>query len=271
MEKILKVQIWVILLGLVLLSSCLDPPEYSKVPKIKFNSLKFEEIEGKSNLVLAFNFEDGDGNIGFYTDGTNFEISPPYQPYYEILYYDANREWKDSNGNLGKGGYFHVIENDQRVKPPFYAFDSRGRHHTFSETDNRSELDCEDYIELSVYDGFTSSVQKIVIERNVYHSNLILTFYKRKNGEYYSTSMGEFRFPDDKCQRVLENLRIPIFDIDRLGKATVGKYIYSYESVGLKSFLALDTFKLSFFIYDRDLNKSNVVETRDFVLSDIAQ
>jgi hypothetical protein len=51
----------------VLLASCFNEPEFSNIPRIKFEGLYF----GKSNiednpdsLVLTLSFEDGDGDLG---------------------------------------------------------------------------------------------------------------------------------------------------------------------------------------------------------------
>ena len=59
----------IILLTLVITYSCNKETKYSNIPKIKFLSLSHSVVKAGSDtdIVIRFDFEDGDGNIGFGT------------------------------------------------------------------------------------------------------------------------------------------------------------------------------------------------------------
>jgi hypothetical protein len=59
-----------IVLTIALLASCNKETKYSNIPKITFNRLSHSVVKAGSDSVIRirFDFEDGDGNIGF---GTN--------------------------------------------------------------------------------------------------------------------------------------------------------------------------------------------------------
>ncbi|MFT6867406.1 MAG: hypothetical protein ACJA08_002248 [Cyclobacteriaceae bacterium] len=246
--KRFTVQISIILSGMILLISCLDSPEISDIPTIKFKKLEFVDVlEGADSLKLTFDFEDGNGDIGLQVG----ETYSPFQPFFYIIYYDS-----------AKADYENVTISDTLAVPPFYAVDEDGFGFLFSETDNRSMFNCSDYyFESNLADTF-------FVFRNEYHSNMYLKFFRKENGSYSETSIAEY-FNISDCNAVVENLRIPIFDYEKFGNPTVGNITYTYLSNGIGLFLASDTFKLQFYIYDRQLNKSNVVDSPDFLLSDV--
>ncbi|WP_258103360.1 hypothetical protein [Marinoscillum sp. MHG1-6] len=233
------------------LTGCFDPPEYSDVPKIKFKELRFiDSSVGADSLTITFDFEDGDGDIGL----REIDTYPPFHPYYFVV-------------NSEGFGVTYTMP-DSLVKPPFYLADPfdevLSQTDFFSDTDNRPEFNCDDYY---FGDGIEDT---FFIVQNKYHSNLIIDFLFRKNGIYQEVTIGDFLGQSD-CSQEVDNLRIPIFDYERINKPTTGTISYSFVSQGLKLFLAQDTFKLKFFVYDRALNQSNEVETPEFTLSDILQ
>lgn len=263
------IQISLILTVLVLMISCLDAPEYSIIPKIKFKRLEFVDVDGFSDsLNLTFDFEDGDGDIGL----ADNELWGPFIPYFNVVFYDSTKVNRSSNGNvISIGGYQEVTE-DGEAYPPFFLADNQTDNQfvftefIFSEYDNRSELSCLDYLTVAQNDSISLNYY---IVRNEFHNNLYVNYFKKKNGEYFETTIDEDIA--NECNRVPLNLRFPIFDPERLGKPTVGSITYFNVSRGLVNFLANDTFKIQFYIYDRALNKSNIVETGDFLLEDIAK
>lgn len=256
-------QIWIIIPVIVLVVSCLDAPEYSDVPKIKFKRLTYVDVDGAADsLKVTFDFEDGNGDVGLESS----DVFGSYIPFFYILYFDEDREVIVDGEVELVSDYFQVELSDDRAKPPFYLADESFVYvgEPFSEVDNRPAFNCTDYqTELN-------SDDTIFVVRNEFHSNFHLKFFKKLNGDYYETSIAE-EFNIDDCNQVVETLRIPIFDPERFGKPTIGNITYSYVSNGISPFLSQDTFKLQFFIYDRALNASNIVDSPDYILSDIAR
>lgn len=253
-------QISIIIGSLTLMVGCLNAPEYSVTPKIKFKRLEFIDVVGGSDsLNLTFDFEDGDGDIGL----TSNDIFGLYAQFFEVLYFDSTRI-PENNPTNRLGTFVNVTLSDTAVKPPFYLFheDLGIIGDIYSEVDNRPPFNCQDYF-INQFLGDTFFVVK-----NEFHSNLHIKYFKKENGNYRETTIAE-ELGQESCERVDISLRIPIFDSERLGKPTIGSITYSNITSGIVPFLATDTFRLEFFIYDRALNKSNTVVTRDFLLGEI--
>ena len=248
--KSLKSQISIILLTLGL-SACFDPPTFPEIPVIEFNSLEYIDNElTVDSLMLRFDFEDGDGDIGLNSE----DLLTPYHPFNIIV---------DSEDTI-------VTLNTESVVPPLYEVDPRGTRRLFSETDNRPVFNCNDY-QITTYDFFGlggDDLDTFYISKNEFHNNMHIDFYKKQNGQYSLVNFSS-QFNDAQC--INWDGRIPVFDSENLGKSINGTISYALISSGFPIVLRNDTFKLEFYIYDRQLNKSNVVETRDFTLPDITR
>jgi hypothetical protein len=73
-------------LSLLVMFSCNKETKYSNIPKIKFLSSSHTSVQaGKdTNIIIRFEFEDGDGNIGFGTKNlilsdSRFNDTIPYE------------------------------------------------------------------------------------------------------------------------------------------------------------------------------------------------
>ncbi len=221
---------------------CFEAPEFSEVPKIKFNSLVFNDsISSRTDaLILKFDFEDGDGNIGLFPT----ETFVPFHPFNFVI---------DSRDSL-------VTYSDISVLPPLYTVDFSGRVQLFSQEDNRPFFNCSDY-------QLTNS-DTIYIQKNEFHNNLHIAFERKRNGVYSEIDFGS-EFSNSNCSETNFDGRIIVFEEDNLGEPLTGTISYSMNSVGFPIIFRNDTARLTLYIYDRDLNKSNVIQTPDFTLPSI--
>ncbi len=248
-------QISIILFTLVL-TGCFEPPEVSDIPEVSFKRLSYYEVpdgyipevgeRAVDSLVLTFEIQDGNGDVGLSAD----ENFPPYHSYNRII---------DSNGLLVRlGGEYEL---------PFYSIDYFNNFSLYSEVDNRPPYSCKSYVieNGEVGENYDSA---IFIEQNPYHYNLNVEIQKKLNGEYQAVNYAEYTGNVD-CSLSSFNSRIPIFDADNLGKTMKGEISYSMPTNGHKYVLSRDTFKLRFYIYDRALNQSNIVDTPDLTLPQI--
>lgn len=230
----------ILLLAILVLSGCFEPPEFSETPKIAFNSLRFVDYEvDRDSMILSFDFEDGDGDIGL----TEQELYVPFHPFDYVI---------DSRDSL-------VTFSDPDVQPPLYTISGINdpTAELLSEEDIRPPYNCKDY-QVSLDDT-------LFIRKNVYHNNLHIDFLRKRGGNYEVINFAE-TFGNSNCSEVDFNGRIPIFDVDNLGRSLSGTINYSMFSIGFPIVLRRDTFKVRFFIYDRALNASNVVESPDLTL-----
>lgn len=239
-----SIQISVFFLTL-LLSACYPTPDFSDTPAIKYNSLKYINYENdRDSLILKFNFEDGDGDIGLDAE----DLNPPYHVYNTII---------DSNDTL--------VTYSNEIVPPLYAVDPLKRRQLFSNVDNRTPYNCSDYYITEEVNGNSDT---LFIQINQYHYNFHIDFLRKRNGVYTPIDFAE-EFGNTNCDVVSFNGRIPVFNEENLGKSLSGSFSYAMFSAGFPIILRQDTFKLKFYIYDLALNKSNEAETPDFTLKDI--
>lgn len=253
--KLRSAQISVILFTLVL-SSCFDPPVVPEIPEVSYKSLKYYEVpdgfipdEGQravDSLVLTFEIQDGNGDVGL-SSNDNF---PPYHSYNVIV---------DGQGiPVRLGGEFEL---------PYYSIDPFNNVELFSEEDNRPGYSCKDYVILNGQSGQNYD-SAIFIEQNPFHYNLNIEILKKLRGEYQAVNYAEYTGNVD-CSLSSFSSRIPVFDTDNLGKTLKGEISYTMPTNGHKFVLSRDTFKIRFFIYDRALNQSNIVDTPDLTLPQI--
>lgn len=160
-------------------------------------------------------------------------------------------------------GFFPVTWDDNQAQPPFFlAKDTANQSNVYNDGP-KPPLSCENY--------FTDAIsgKDFYVRRNETVFNLIIRYFKKINGVYQETNPANWNdFVSYKC---VEHAKIPIIDPSKMGEAFLGQFDYRYTQIGLKTILALDTFKVQMYVYDRSLNKSNVVESPDYVLSDIIE
>ena len=143
-------------------------------------------------------------------------------------------------GENGIAEYFYFPESKQFI----------------SETDTRPPYNCDSY---EIIDDST-----FFVTRNEFHHNFHIQFMKKSAGAYSEIDFGAI-FQNDDCDLGNFNGRIPWFDPN----GNEGVITYAILSRLFRLSFLDDTIQLRFWVYDRDLNMSNVAHTPDFVLSDI--
>ncbi|MDH5610600.1 MAG: hypothetical protein OEY56_14065 [Cyclobacteriaceae bacterium] len=253
--------------SLLLLGGCFELPEFPVTPEISFHSVRFVETDafGPDTLVLSFNFTDGDGDIGLDAD----EIYPPYHRFNYIVdstvEFVYNRDYdlyfvKDTTGNF-------VQYNREGTAAPYYSISEYGSLvGTYSEGPiDLPAYNCKNYIEVPDVDGNdigADTQDTILIEPNIFQNNIVLAFYRKRNGQMEDIT---YLFSADPCQDSF-NSRIPIFDENNIGRPLKGVIHYAIQSYGFKSVFLNDSIFIDFYIYDRALHQSNVVRSKGFTL-----
>lgn len=261
-----KISIAIVVSLLVLsLESCFDPPVYPEVPEINYKGVRFVQTDGQDSLILSFDFQDGDGDIGL----GNGDFYPPYHTYNVIVDSTARFVYNESiDEQIIEEASIRFVEfGDSGDKFPYYLISNYG---TLVKVYSESEIDlppysCKDYTFVTDLEGDTLGADKadtILIEPNEFINNIAIKFFRKRNGQLQDITSS---FSPDGCTPPF-NTRIPIFDEDNLGRPLRGTIHYPMISSGFISQFLNDSIQIEFYIYDRALNKSNVVLAPAFTL-----
>ncbi len=263
----------------VLLYGCFEEPDYSIVPEISFDDIRFVDNEnGADSLVLSFGFTDGDGNIGLLESdiyapfhSTNFVVDSRI-PFTELP--------NDYGFGLMEGDYSFIRFDQDSLVYPLYTMVLKEDLHPqdrarlpsrvqgvitgiYSEEEIvLPDLACDTYTFVQDTTSGSTESDTLLIDPNPYRNNIILDFYRKRGGVYEKITN---TFSASPCADVF-NSRIPIFDFDNFDRPLVGVIDYPLISRGFRTIFLNDSIMIEMFVYDRTLNKSNVLRTPDFTL-----
>ena len=233
--------------SLTFLVGCFDPPEFSEVPEIKFKNIRFVEVENAlDTLMLSFEFQDGDGDLGLVPE-IDFA---PYQPFWQV---------EDNNGDFVFFG-----EPADSVALPLFIVNplNLSQRSFYSDTYTPLPYNCKDWFIRA--EPFQDTV---LIVENEWNKNIRIDIFRKIGGEYIfindQLSAGD-------CTEDFD-ARIPIFDLGNVieERPISGVINYALLSQAFIPVFRNDTMKFEFYIYDLALNRSNIAETPDFVLNNI--
>jgi len=242
-------------------SGCFKPPESPVAPEIQLQSIDFKHEFPVSPdiLTLTLKFKDGDGDLGINGDETAIhsypdpkDITSPYYYYYEL---SNNTTWFSTheNNKVLPNGYQYVNYASQRMI------------HTFPFDTLPGDLTCKHW------EFRTNPADTLYIQQNPYSNNIfVYLFIKNTNGSYvYFDPTDPKLFPfGDRCVTNFFNGRFPVISSD-LGKKAPqdGTITYTIPSSALYFYLHGKTVKLKVYVLDRVFNKSNIVESDDFIIA----
>lgn len=104
------------------------------------------------------------------------------------------------------------------------------------------------------------------IQQNLDHFNIFVDFYVKKNGEF--TLYDWITANPPQCGETY-NGRFPILNTSGQERPLEGTLKYGITGAGFEVIFKRDTLKLELRIQDRALQKSNIVQSKEFVLRDI--
>ena len=233
----------------LLIISCNEDNSVSEQPVISFENIIFKKSENnftQDSLILTINFIDGNGDLGL----SNEENGYPYHQYNAII--DENFNW--------------VTIGSNEVTPPLYIYEPNGALTLFSDIDNRSPFNCNEYI----IDTLNSSnlLDTFLIQKNINNKNIYIEFFK-KNGNDFELIDWTRVFDQEYGCGIDFNSRFPPLNIGNANQALQGKLRYGMVSYGFENVLENNIFKLKIFIKDRALNTSNIIESTEVTLQEI--
>ncbi len=241
---------FLILITIPVVLSCYREPDISDVPFIEYRNLQFIRGSSFDSLVLSFYFEDGDGDVGLFSS----ETFPPFHPYDVVV--DAD----DS-----------IVTISSESTPPFRLVTPGTVEEEFlSDTDIRTPYNCSDYAIINLGNGDDVD-DTVFIRKNEYHYNLHLVFFRKINGEFVEIDL-ESVFGVTSCGITYDG-RIPVFDEENVNnqRPVRGTITYPITSSGFPFIFGNDPFKIEFYIYDYNRNRSNVGSTPELTLLGITR
>ncbi|MFY0625725.1 MAG: hypothetical protein JXR07_05500 [Reichenbachiella sp.] len=277
--KILAQLLIVALLSIWFFQGCTPPEPFPNKPKISFNDLKFKKDERngfQDSLILYFDFEDGDGDLGLERD----EIFPPYHDFSMIVDSVASIQ------GTTPSSYRFVTFGAEEVYLPFYSINPfTGKIESlYSEFDNRPSFNCDFYDTLRINESKTRYIPQtepgniqgfesdtVYLNKNPKRNNMFVDFYIDIQGNgNYELFKWEDAVSDYSCGPNF-NGRFPIWDSENLANETSlqGTIKYSMLSLGFEQILRTRSFKLQFYIVDRSFNYSDTVLTEPFTLQSL--
>jgi len=249
----------VMLIGLFAMTgSCENNNEiFTADPRIEFESIEFQDLALYSvgeYLMLKFNVTDGDHDFGL--DNATPHLEFPYQT---VFYYDRNNGQQVPAEKVTRGEVEleSLIKYEDRLNAPY---DTIPETHCVYE---RYYINDFDYVLLyaSINENYT---------------NLFVDFLYQNPEGSYST----FDFYEEYCETF--DARVPSFSSWPQHQAMItgpfeitrktfkkAQITYTMMSGGFRALFDSKKMKLRFYVKDRALNKSNIIETREFLLDEI--
>lgn len=168
-------------------------------------------------------------------------------------------DFRDAEGDLGL--------NPKDIDPPFhpleYQRDTKGDLINYSNRPPEAPVFNNRDWEIKPLIDATVVNDTIWVKINPDQYNIFIKFFIKKSGNYT-----EYDFSGPPFYSTF-NGRFPRILTEEKGRAIEGTIKYSMLSLGWNSLFRNDTLKIDVQIQDRNLNKSNVVSSPDFTLSQI--
>ncbi len=228
-----------IILGLVFVASCERPPMLPLDPRIEFIGLEFKVVDGaQDSLIVSISFEDGDGDLGLSQD----ERLPPYNEFFFVL--------KDSS----RVYYLTDVTFEDLIK--------------FSESNGSPPFNQNDWFVTGFLIDGNRITDTVRIERNENFNNFFVDFYLKTENGFKELPLIDLLGTNFDGRFMILNP-----DGANSDRPLEGTLRYTMRSFGflINPILRNETLKLKIQIQDRQLNRSNVVETPEFKLVELAR
>ncbi|MEO1255888.1 MAG: hypothetical protein AAFY41_13550, partial [Bacteroidota bacterium] len=260
---------------------------FPDTPRIEFEDVFFVDADNaQDSLVLTFSFEDGNGDIGLSNQDDAFPpyhfsnvildadslivtdtsaYNPPYIKAAISLLPVVVRLRDGLNEQTGEPRFREVVVSEFRRVDNFVSIGD--------EDPRIGASQCDDFLDFTFHfpvevapnvDDLSSTTVRGLIERNDTYYNLVIEFYEQRPDG--TEQLIDFNSIFNACTEPFSG-RIPIFD----PTGNQGSITYTMKSNGFNGGLGGKPVKLRFYVLDRGLNQSNIVDTEFFFLEDITQ
>ncbi len=223
-------------MGLLLISSCADPPQYSLTPSIEFDNVIFKDVADPAvdSLIVTVKFKDGDGDLGI--DAT--ETGDPFNDKFYYIF---------PNGTF-------ITYKTKRTDSHYDTLPAFVKPYNCTNWEVRT---------------VNSKIDTFYYRANPHAHNIkVQYFVKNFDGSFTEFKWTEqFGYPF--CATSFDG-RFPILSKNLSQKIPLeGTIRYGMVSSGFLALFSIKTLKLKITIEDRALNQSNTVESPEFTLQSI--
>jgi len=170
-------------------------------------------------------------------------------------------DFRDAEGDLG----LNPQEDDPPFHPLEYQTDAEGNLITYgNRPPDAPEFNNRDWVINQLIDG-TVVNDTIWVKVNPDQYNIFIKFFIKRGGNYT-----EYDFSGPPFYSTF-NGRFPRILTEERDRAIEGTIKYAMLSLGWNSVFRNDTLRIDVQVQDRNLNKSNVISSPDFTLSQISR
>ena len=235
----------VVIFGITVIS-CLEAPQYSEIPDIEFEKIKFIDIkdaDSADSLIITLKFKDGDGDLGIAPS----ETQVPFNNIYYVRYpertlvpsYSPDKAYVTYKTKRTVAGYDTL---------PAFA----------------KPYNCTNWQVLTQDQKVTDT---LYFQLNPNHYNIFITFQtKDATGKFNDFDFSSFyTYPLCEVGGFHGRFTILSKDLSQPGPLE-GTIRYGMTSAGFNTIFSIKTLRLKVRIQDRALNKSNEVITPEFTL-----
>ncbi|MBT1703495.1 hypothetical protein [Chryseosolibacter indicus] len=266
----------------ILFGSCFDPPEYPVIPSIEYECIGFYTGQDTDSLIIYLNFKDGDGNLGLAETAEGVEA-----PFNEAFYFQegangqlvkigTRKRYTDLPAFLEPTGTGKLVTSRTREKPGFGNLPASScTYYTQSQlylSEEHKGIIDESYrvVDTMRNPNFPPVYvisDEVYFERNPDHYNIEVDFLYKDPGNPNADTQGfvEYDWWKENCTTF--DGRFPVLS-DKTS-ALEGTLRYGMYSQGFQVKFSIRVLKLRIQVKDRDLNRSNVIETPEFTLESI--
>lgn len=283
--------------SMAMVSACFEAPEVSVIPRIFFRDIEFREIgtiADNDSLIIRFDFQDGDGDLGLRQDVPQDSEYPFHSAYYYVGKPNVNNPNRGDTTRIipRKIGLYDVLDEDNLPAFPGKMITDRVRDidPQFSYLPNYVAGEC--YYQLGAKLAIQASLNLVDATYNI-----IDTLTREDNDEIYYLVEETFLYKKNPNTENIE-IKFEIFNGGQwveydffkaggscdtyngrfppltttgeltTGRAVEGTFRYGIGNTSFKAAFGSNTVRLSVRIRDRALHSSNVI-VREFELDDI--
>jgi hypothetical protein len=225
------------LIVLLAIISCERAPEFSEVPTIGFESVKFGYNPfGQDSLIITINFEDGDGDLGI----TSEEAKSP--PFHDATYFTATSPPEEIYNVDG-------ISSDKLLR--------------IGDSDTLPRFSCLNYRIFGRMVDDVPVLDTVYIQPNPKSKNFLVEFFIKQDDDTFK----EFDFLEETC--IPSSGRFAPLNTADHDRPLQGTLSYFFRAQNLRQFFGNNTIKMRLQIIDKGEHFSNVVESHEFTLDEI--